>query len=112
MPRRRSGEEARGTKRVVEAYEGPSLYNWDAFADQVAYVAVNIRDLADEKGLRLSEVARRAGLSERTIYNILVGGTDPRLSTLLALADTLGVDVADLLVSPLVRRRQTRRSPK
>jgi DNA-binding phage protein len=101
-------DEPRGAKRWVEMYEGPIL-SWGVLQDRIAFVAVNVREIAAEKDLRLSDVAADAGLSERTIYNLLAGKADPRLSTLLVLAWALDVGLEDLLVSPLSRRSRSRR---
>lgn len=49
------------------------------------------------QALSLEEVARRADLSYRTVWNAEQGGMVPRGKTLRALADALDLDVADLV---------------
>ena len=49
------------------------------------------------RGLSQESLAQRTGLSRDTIYKIELGLRSPRLGTLLALADSLGVDAAELL---------------
>lgn len=44
------------------------------------------------------ELARAAGLSDRTVYYIARGVTDPKASTLAKLASVLGVSVEDFFV--------------
>ena len=48
-------------------------------------------------GLTQSELARRAGIRIASVSDIEGGKTDPRQSTLKALAGVLGVSVGDLV---------------
>lgn len=48
-------------------------------------------------GLTQREVARIAGISPEQLSNLETGKADPYLSTVLALADALGCEAADLL---------------
>jgi transcriptional regulator with XRE-family HTH domain len=48
-------------------------------------------------GLSQERLAERTGLCRDTIYKIEVGQRSPRLDTLLVLADSLQIDVAELL---------------
>ncbi len=67
----------------------------------VKLVALNIRRLADERGMRLVHLADRAGVGRTTMWRILdtndQGPSNPRLSTIEALADELGVGPLELL---------------
>lgn len=65
-----------------------------------------IERAADRRGLRLDEVARAAGISLGSLYAIISGAQDPRISTVAALAEALGVTVGQL-VAPRKRRRQS-----
>lgn len=71
---------------------------------RVKTVSQNVRDLAKKRGVHLAHLADRAGIGRTTLWRLLDvndrGGSDPRLSTLEALAAELGVDVIDLLREP------------
>jgi transcriptional regulator with XRE-family HTH domain len=54
----------------------------------------------NEKGVSLRELARRAGVGLATLSRIESGEANPRLSTLLQLAEVLGVFVGDLFEKP------------
>jgi len=72
-----------------------------AAPERMKTIAANLRRLADEKGMPIVHVADHAGIGRTTLWRILDvqerGATDPRLSTLDALAGALEVDVLDLL---------------
>lgn len=55
-----------------------------------------IRELAKKRGLTLKQVAIKAGLSENAIYRYNQG-IEPKLPTLMAIANVLGVSVNYLL---------------
>jgi transcriptional regulator with XRE-family HTH domain len=59
---------------------------------------VRLEAMARRRGLRLDQLAAKAGVSVATLYNI----GDPKLSTAKALADALGVTV-DRLAFPRSR---------
>lgn len=60
-------------------------------------VRTRVRDLRTALGVSQIELARRAGLSRRTIQSLEYGsGPDPRLGTLKKVADALGVPVEAL----------------
>ena len=48
-------------------------------------------------GLTQAALARKAGLREATVSEIEAGKTDPRLSTMRALAAALGLDLGDIV---------------
>lgn len=60
-------------------------------------LAANLRGYRRRAGLSLTELARRAGLGRATLTQLEAGGGNPTLETLYALADELGVALADLL---------------
>ncbi|MGB3025816.1 helix-turn-helix transcriptional regulator [Paradevosia shaoguanensis] len=60
-------------------------------------LATNLRKRADALKLSNAEVARRAGLTERTYGNYVLGRTEPNLSTLLNIAKVLQSSVDELL---------------
>jgi len=61
---------------------------------------LRIRQLRERKGVSLRELARRSGLGVATLSRIESGEANPRLSTLLQLADVLGVFVGQLFEKP------------
>lgn len=69
-------------------------------ARQLAHVAARLRDL---RGTAISqrELARRTGLSPRTIGQIEQGRHEPRLGTMLALRRALGAASIEELIGPM-----------
>ncbi len=62
--------------------------------------AAKLRRLRKRRGFSQDEMARRAGVDERTIRRAELGQTQPHPETMRIFATTLGVDVADLMVEP------------
>ena len=60
-----------------------------------------VRHIARKKGIALAHLADRAGIGRTTMWRLLDvnerGPSDPRLSTLAALADALGVEPGELV---------------
>jgi transcriptional regulator with XRE-family HTH domain len=57
-----------------------------------------VRMACARKGWDLGELAENAGISRTTLYHLLEGHTDnPRLATISRLADTLDLEVSELL---------------
>lgn len=56
-----------------------------------------IRELRLATGMSTREFADTAGIAHSQVYKIDNGLVDPKLSTLQAIADTLGVSLSDLL---------------
>ncbi|MHA6763192.1 helix-turn-helix domain-containing protein [Streptacidiphilus sp. PAMC 29251] len=56
-----------------------------------------IRRLRGERGLSLSELARRAGIGKATLSGLETGSRNPTAETLYAIAGQLGVPLAALL---------------
>jgi transcriptional regulator with XRE-family HTH domain len=65
---------------------------------------LRIRRLRERKGVSLRELARRAGVGAATLSRIESGEANPRLSTLLLLAEVLGVFVGELFEKPSGRK--------
>lgn len=59
-------------------------------------IGERIRQTRKARGLTLEQVARRIGLTQGAISQIELGRTNPSVSTLKALADSLGITVGDL----------------
>ena len=57
---------------------------------------LRIRQLRERKGVSLRKLARLSGVGAATLSRIESGEANPRLSTLLQLADVLDVSVTDL----------------
>ena len=57
----------------------------------------NIKALRTEKGLSQAELARRAGVTERSIQRYEAGASYPQMSAIEKLATALGTSVDDLL---------------
>lgn len=69
------------------------------------------KNLMAIKKLNATTLAKRAGISRQTLYNILKGDTVPDTATLVKLAGTLEIDVSALVA--LNRRQETiHRDPK
>src|ERR1043165_4422706 len=58
-------------------------------------VGENIRAIRAAAGLSLTEVARRAGITKSTLSKIEKGQTSSPISTLVVVAETLGVKLAE-----------------
>lgn len=56
----------------------------------------NIREIAKEKGLKLSWVAEQSNITRGMIYKIINGLATPHINTKLQIAKVLQVDVTEL----------------
>lgn len=56
-----------------------------------------IRDAAEDQGLTLTELAKRAGISRATLYNWTDGNSAPTLVGLTRVADVLRIEPSELL---------------
>lgn len=59
--------------------------------------ATNLRRRAELLGITNSEVARRAGLTDRRYGNYVTGRREPDLSTLVRIATVLSISVDELI---------------
>ena len=67
-------------------------------ARQFKFNGLMVRMLREQMKLRPHELAQTTGLTVRAIYNIEHGRSpNPRLSTMCALAQALGVEVQQLI---------------
>jgi transcriptional regulator with XRE-family HTH domain len=57
----------------------------------------NLALLRQRRGLSGAQLAERSGVDRKNIWRIEMGVTSPRLVTMLALADGLGVDPPQIL---------------
>ncbi len=65
----------------------------------------NIRALRGNAKLTVTELARRAGLDKSTLSKIERGSTSPPISTLIRIAEALGLALAEFFVDPGSRPR-------
>ena len=63
-------------------------------------LAANVRLIRKAKGLSLHGFCKASGYRNKTICDLEAGRGNPTLSTLTAVAYTLGVDVWELLKQP------------
>jgi transcriptional regulator with XRE-family HTH domain len=68
------------------------------------YPMLKVRQLRERKGVSLRELARRSSVGGATLSRIESGEANPRMSTLLQLADALGVFVGQLFEKPSGRK--------
>ncbi len=61
-------------------------------------LAVNLQRLRLAAGVGVAELARRSGVARATLTQLESGGGNPTLETLYALANQLGVPLAELIV--------------
>jgi XRE family transcriptional regulator, regulator of sulfur utilization len=75
-----------------------------ALPDGAAHVGPRVRALRAERGLSLSELARRAGVGKATLSGLEAGTRNPTLDTLHAVAAALDVALSALVAaSPRIR---------
>lgn len=55
-----------------------------------------IRDKRERKGLTIKQVAELSGLSDRGLEMIELGDSDPKLSSVLNIAQALGIDLGEV----------------
>ena len=71
----------------------------DAAPATVIHVGEALRRLRGRMGLRIEDIARRAGFTKGFLSKIENGKSSPPIATLMRLADALGVDPSALLQS-------------
>lgn len=59
-----------------------------------------IKEIRKSQGISLRMLADLSGVTKESIINVEAGRTDPKLSTLLAVADALHVPLAELFDAP------------
>lgn len=69
-------------------------------SEPVNVVAANVRRLREERGISAVVLARRSGIARATLAQLEAGRGNPTLETLYALANTLGVGLADMIAPP------------
>lgn len=80
-------------QEYLKTPEGRAAYLEGAFEEgSVETIALALRDVARAVGM--SEVARQAGITREGLYKALSEKGDPRLSTVLGVARSLGVSLS------------------
>src|SRR5574343_1797076 len=59
----------------------------------LADIAMRLRAAIKARGVRQAHLREQAGVSQRTLTNVLSGTTDFKVSTLIAVADRLGLEL-------------------
>lgn len=63
-------------------------------------IGSNVRRHMKIRGLTIPMFSKKVGIGTATLSNLLNGKAEPKSSTLIGLADALGVPVMDLIVDP------------
>jgi XRE family transcriptional regulator, regulator of sulfur utilization len=71
-----------------------------ALDDPAGDVGARVRALRAERGLSLSELARRAGIGKATLSGLEAGTRNPTLETLYAVTSALGLPLTALVAGP------------
>lgn len=71
-----------------------------ALGDGAAGVGPRVTALRTERGLSLSELARRAGVGKATLSGLEAGTRNPTLETLYAVTSALGLPLTALVAAP------------
>lgn len=72
-----------------------------AESDLYAALGARIRQAREARGLSQTALGKRLGLNRTSVCNIEAGRQRPMLHTLIAAAQALGVELADLLDGPI-----------
>lgn len=59
-----------------------------------------IKDVCDEKGIKVNSIAEKVGISLPALYNIVNGKMSPKVETLEKIASALNVPITDLFEKP------------
>ncbi|MHB1948961.1 MAG: helix-turn-helix domain-containing protein [Gammaproteobacteria bacterium] len=77
--------------------------------ESIDTLAINLRNLIQSKSVSECELARRTNIPQPTIHKILTGKTtDPRASTLKALADFFEISIEELLTGSRYTQNNTK----
>ena len=84
----------------------------DPISAALDLVAPRLRRVREERGVTLTEVAARTGISKSTLSRLENGQRKPSLELLLPLAQTYGVPLDDLVGAPEVGDPRIRLKPR
>ena len=74
-------------------------------SDRIQIIAMRLRDLRDISGMSIEEVAEKSGVDAQVYREYESGTRDFSFSHLFNIAETLGVDISDLLTGESPRLR-------
>lgn len=60
---------------------------------EILEIGKKIREARHDKGMKLEEVSKLCGLSFSTVSRVELASFDPRLSTVIRIANALGVEL-------------------
>ena len=63
---------------------------------------LRVKEICKEKGLQLKDVAEKMGIARESLTRAING--NPQLTTLMAIADALNVDIHELLPKPAFQK--------
>ncbi len=61
------------------------------------YFNKNLKYLVNNSSINQSELARILGITRQAIHNLIVVNADPRLSTVIKIAEVYGIEIKDIL---------------
>ncbi len=62
----------------------------------IAAFGKRVREIRKGQSMTMEQLAERTGLSKRQIIRVELGEVNPKLSTICALAEGLGIEVSEL----------------
>lgn len=69
-----------------------------------AKIAHKIKELRIERNLSLAQLGKLCAITSQRVYELELGNKVPRLTTLIKIADGLGISIFDILDEPLGRK--------
>lgn len=66
-----------------------------------------IKEICDEKGIKVNSIIGTVGITLPALYNIVNGKMSPKMETLAKIAEALNVPLWQLFVSPEEVRKET-----
>lgn len=95
---RNKGNKKRSKTRAVHAVSNALLQAFNQINMLLSGLnRFKLKEIREQKGISLRDLALDADLSANTISEIELGKRDPRMTTVVKLASAFGIDPADLL---------------
>jgi transcriptional regulator with XRE-family HTH domain len=66
-----------------------------------------IKEICDEKGIKVNSLTETVGITLPALYNIVNGKMSPKMETLVKIAEALNVPLWQLFASPEEVRKET-----
>jgi transcriptional regulator with XRE-family HTH domain len=70
-----------------------------------AALAKKICEIRNAKNLSMAQLGKLCGITAQRVYELELGKKVPRLTTLIKIADGLGVSIFDIIDEPLGRKK-------